>query len=68
MLGAGLAASFTVRPFDSRVSTSRFNAELWEDTRLDRTFESGELVGGRSCRWVAPSPPTGSDVSLTTPR
>lgn len=25
---------------------SRFNAELWKNSRLDRTFESGELLGG----------------------
>ena len=46
LLGAGLGTSLALRPLDTPISTSRFNAELWENTRLDRTFEGGELLGG----------------------
>ena len=46
LLGVGLGASLALQPLDTPISTSRFNAELWENTRLDRTFEGGELLGG----------------------
>ena len=46
LLGLGLGTSLGIRPLDTPISTSRFNAERWENTRLDRTFEGGELLGG----------------------
>ena len=46
ILGLGLGTSLAVRPLDAPISTSRFNAELWQDTRLDHVFEGGELLGG----------------------
>lgn len=46
LLGVGLGASLALRPLDTPIAMSRFNAELWENSRLDRTFESGELLGG----------------------
>ena len=46
LLGAGLGASLALRPLDTPISLSRFNAELCENSRLDRTFESGKLLGG----------------------
>ena len=45
ILGLGLGTSLALRPLDEPITTSRLNAELWENTELDRTFESGELLG-----------------------
>ena len=46
MLGVGLGTSLAVHRFDTPISTSRLNAELWPNRGLDRTFEGGELLGG----------------------
>ncbi len=46
ILGGGLGMSLAVKPLDDRISNGRFNSEGSEGTRLDRVFESGEIVGG----------------------
>ena len=46
ILGVGLGTSLAVHRFDTPISTSRLNAELWPNRGLDRTFEGGELLGG----------------------
>ena len=46
LLGVGLGTSLALHPLDTPISTSRFNTELWENPRLDQTFEGGELLGG----------------------
>ena len=45
-LGAGLGTSLGLRPLDQPISTSRFNAELYENSGVDRMFEGGEVLGG----------------------
>ena len=46
ILGLGLGTTLALSPFDEPITTSRLNAELWENTGLDRTFEGGEILGG----------------------
>jgi membrane-associated phospholipid phosphatase len=46
ILGAGAGASLFGHQFDSRIPTSPFNGELFEGGALDRTFDSGNTVGG----------------------
>ena len=45
-LGLGLGTSLSLRPLDESITTSRFNAELFEDTTIDRAFEGGQILGG----------------------
>ena len=45
ILGLGLGTALALRPLDGPITMSRFNAELWENTALDRTFEGGEMLG-----------------------
>ncbi len=45
ILGLGLGTTLAVRPLDEPITTSRLNAELWENTALDHTFEGGEMLG-----------------------
>ncbi len=45
-LGLVLSMSLSLRPLDEPITTSWFNAELFEDTRVDRAFEGGEILGG----------------------
>ncbi len=45
VLGTGLGAALAASSLDERIPASRFNSELYEGTKLDRTFESGELLG-----------------------
>ena len=45
ILGLGLGTTLALGPLDKPITTSRLNAELWENTRLDRTFEGGEILG-----------------------
>ncbi len=46
VLGAGAGASLFGHQFDADIPSSRFNGELYEGGALDRTFDSGNVVGG----------------------
>ena len=45
-LGVGLGASLSVAPLDKRITTSRFNSELYEGAMLDDIFDPGIVLGG----------------------